>query len=144
MSDTVIITSIYREFWGTEEFRKSVERTGLPLVNVWKNPTFTGHGDSFKFIYEAMQELKNDYKYMIYSDGADTYFIRGFVPPAGKVIYSAEKACYPHPDKACHYPVVDSPWKYLNGGNYSSGTNYSSITNIIISPTNSFINYTPH
>lgn len=34
------------------------------------------------------------------------------------ILFGAERACYPHPDKADRYPAHDSPWKYLNGGNW--------------------------
>lgn len=118
MQDTIIITSIYSEFWGTEQFWKSCEYIKMPVFNSFKGNRFTGNGDSIRMIYEALQELRDTYKYAIYSDGADTFFVKPFQPPFGKVIYSAEKACYPIPSLASRYPECKTPWKYLNGGNY--------------------------
>jgi hypothetical protein len=34
------------------------------------------------------------------------------------IVLSAEKGCYPHPDKAPLYPEVESPFKYVNGGGW--------------------------
>lgn len=33
-------------------------------------------------------------------------------------LISAEKACYPHPERAIDYPEHESPWKYVNGGGW--------------------------
>lgn len=35
-----------------------------------------------------------------------------------KMLISAEKNCYPHPDRADDYPFTMSPWKYVNGGGW--------------------------
>lgn len=136
MSDTIVITSIYRPFWGTEEFRKSVDKVGLPLHNAFKGTHFTGNGDIIRWIYEALLELKDKYKYAIYSDGADSYFVRSFIPPSGVIVYSTEKAIWPPTqdmkDKWNDFWnkntyrgdfLVDTPWKYLNGGGYCGEIN---------------------
>jgi len=34
------------------------------------------------------------------------------------IVLSAEKGCYPHPEKAPLYPQVESPFKYVNGGGW--------------------------
>lgn len=117
MSNTIVITSIYQEFWGTEEFRKSLQKLDLPVYNAFKGTRFTGNGDVIRNIYESLLELKNTYEYGIYSDGADSYFVKSFIVPRGKVLYSAEKAMWP-PRPILEYPPCDSPWKYLNGGGY--------------------------
>lgn len=132
MNNTVIITSIYKEFWGTEKFRKSVDRLGLPLHNAFKGKRFTGNGDVIRNIYEALLELKGKYEYAVYTDGADSILVKPF-KPTNFVLYSTEKAIYP-PTKqlqqlwAEYYNGVEmySPWKYLNGGGYCG-----SITNLI-------------
>lgn len=125
MNDTVVVTSIYSEFWGTEEFTKSVKRVGLPLHNAFKGPVFTGNGNVMRMLYEAYVELKDQYKYAIYSDGADTIFLKSFTPPWDKLIFSAEKAVWPPlPElkekwdnfyKTINYTT--SPWRHLNAGN---------------------------
>jgi hypothetical protein len=130
MSDTIILTSIYGEFWGTKQFRRSCALLNLPIHNAFKGKRFTGNGDAIRMLYEAFIELKDKYKYLIYSDGADTFFVEGFEPPPGIVIYSAEKAVWPplpslndaykeyyetYKDDL-HYQYT--PWLYLNAGNF--------------------------
>lgn len=125
MNDTIVVTSIYSEFWGTEQFRKSCARIGLPVHNAFKGTHFTGNGDAMRMIYEAYIELKDKYEYAIYSDGADTFFTKTFEPPKGVIIYSAEKAVWPPVEELRnkyndfyekHLHIL-SPWKYLNAGN---------------------------
>lgn len=118
MSDTVILTYIYNEFWGTEQFRKSVERTGLPLVNFFTAKEFKGNAEIMRMQYDCLVKLRDRYKYAIYSDGADTYFFRGFTPPDGVIIYSAEAACYPIEAMAAEYKDKQTRWCYLNAGNW--------------------------
>lgn len=142
-NNTVVLTSIYQEFWGTQEFRKSCERVGLPIHNAWKNPgRFTGHADTLRYDYEALVDLKNTYKSAIYADGADSLFLKTFNVPTNCVIYSTEKAIWPptpqmHKAWADYYNKLEStgaidlgykdpltglysksPWKYLNGGGW--------------------------
>lgn len=115
---TVILTSIYSEFYGTENFRKSVERIGMPLYNAFTGGHFTGNGDVMKMKHTALLELRKKFRYAIYSDGADTVFFRSFTPPSDRIIYSAEKACYPIESLADQYPDKQPPWCYLNAGNW--------------------------
>lgn len=141
--NTVVLTSIYQEFWGTEEFRKSCERVGLPIHNAWKNPgRFTGHANTLRYDYEALLYLKQNsqYKSVIYADGADSLFLKAFHVPTNCIIYSTEKAIWPPTDQmrtawAKYYDKIgfpniqgftdpytgyssQSPWKYLNGGGW--------------------------
>lgn len=116
MKDTIIVTSIYEEFWGTDEFYRSCKRLNLPVHNAFTGKGFTGNGDAMYMIYEAYKKLQGEYKYAVYSDGADSFFIKDFEVPHETIIYSAEKACYPIEAMAPRYPQTPYPWKYLNGG----------------------------
>lgn len=115
---TVVMTYIYSEFWGTEHFRKSVERVGLPLHNAFEGRSYLGAPDAFRIFYDSYQQLRKTYDKLIFADGADSVFIKSFEPPDGRIIYSTEKACYPHPHIASQYPNPKGPWKYLNGGGF--------------------------
>lgn len=133
MSKTIILTSIYHEFWGTQQFRKSVEKTGLEIYNVFPtNTPFKGNGFIYQYFYKALLHLKDKYETVIYSDGADTFFQKSFVPPNDEIIYSVEKSIWP---PVQHFPQLvtlydeyyntrgrevlkNHPWKYLNGGNW--------------------------
>jgi hypothetical protein len=118
MNDTIIITSIYSNTVQTGKMMKSCKDAGVPVHNAFRGRRFTGNGDVIRYVYEALLYFKNKYKYAIYSDGGDTYITRKFTPPDNIVVYSAEKACYPHPSMAEKYPVPRTVWRFLNGGNY--------------------------
>jgi hypothetical protein len=118
MSETIILTSIYEEFWGTQQFRKSCAMVGLPVHNAFRGQSFKGNGTVLRMLYNSILELKGRYKKVIYSDGADTFFMKAFTPPDNIFIISAEKHCYPDPVKAPLYPLKKEPWCYVNGGNW--------------------------
>lgn len=118
MNDTIVLTSIYSNFWGTEQFQKSCKMVGLPVYNAFKGTEFRGNGTVLRMLYDALRELRDKYKKVIYSDGADTFFMKSFTPPDDVFIISAEKNCYPDPVKAPLYPVIITPWCYVNGGNW--------------------------
>ena len=40
-----------------------------------------GNGIIYTYFYNAFQKLKDKYKTVIYSDGADTIFQKAFMPP---------------------------------------------------------------
>lgn len=124
MKNTIILTSIYSSFWGTEEFMKSTKRLGLPVHNAWKGAAFTGHAATLKYDYEALLEFKDLYDYAIYADGADSLFLKAFTPE-DCIIYSTEKAVWP-PTPGMNQEWNEyykdrlpySPWKFLNGGGW--------------------------
>ena len=132
MKDTIILTAIYHEFWGTQQFRKSVEPFGLEIYNVFPpNTPHKGNGFIYQYFYKAFLDLKDKYKTVIYSDGADTFFQKVFVPPTDRIIYSVEKAIWPPASRFPHlaelykkyydrprFTNVPGPWLYLNGGNW--------------------------
>lgn len=131
MQDTIVLTAIYREFWGTEQFRKSVERFGLDIYNVFlPGVPYQGNGFIYQHFYNAFLALKDKYKTVIYSDGADTFFQKSFTPPDDRIIYSVEKAIWPPAERFPHLKTLydnyyskpwrrnDWPWRYLNGGNW--------------------------
>ena len=102
MTKTICITAIYREFWGTEQFRKSAARVGLEVYNVFPpGVPHKGNGFIYQYFYNAFQYLKDKCETVIYSDGADTFFQKAFEPPTDKIIYSVEKQIWP---PECHYP----------------------------------------
>lgn len=115
---TVVITNIYSENDQTRKMVESVARCGLPLVNFNKGRGWTGNGDVMRWMYECLVELKDQYTHAIYSDGGDTYFLRAPVVPDDCIMYSTERACYPHPHWQEKYTNKETPWCYLNGGGH--------------------------
>jgi hypothetical protein len=132
MKKTIVLTAIYKEFWGTEEFRKSAARVGLEVYNVFPpNTPHKGNGFIYQYFYKAFQDLKDKYETVIYSDGADTFFQKSFMPHDDKIIYSVEKAIWPpipilkktYDDFYKDTKYENFPWKYLNGGNWCGPIN---------------------
>lgn len=124
--NTAVITSIYKPFWGTQEFYKSCERVRLPVYNAFTGDRYTGNGDVIRMIYEQLLKLKDKYTYAIYADGADSLFIKSFTPP-DYILYSTEKAVWPPLDSLkekwneyyySNPDFVTSSWLHLNGGGY--------------------------
>lgn len=123
-TDTVVLTYSYGHFWGTDHFFKSCERVGLPVHEVKLQPSQAhNHGLIIRKLYDAIIQLKNVYKYLIYADCADSIFVRAFKPKDGIITWSAERAVWPPtPDLSNQYPVTDSPYKYINGGGWMGET----------------------
>ena len=71
------------------------------------------------YTYNYLKNLEG-YTHFIYTDAWDTFAVAG--PDSVKVpdglLISAERACYPHPEKSVLYPDNPSPWKYVNGGGW--------------------------
>lgn len=119
----IILTYIWcesdNEISSTSEFRRSVAHFGYDLINVHPNGAyFKGHGEVFQQLYHAICNLPPD-QMVVYSDGADTFFLREIEPPTDRILYSTEKAYYPTDGKQDRYTNRLTPWCYLNGGGWS-------------------------
>lgn len=127
MKDVICLTYYYSEFWGTDEFLKSCQEVGMPVYNAWpKGRDFKGHSKTIKYLYEGLKGIKKlGYEKVIYADAADSYFVRYFVPPDGKIVWSTEKAYYPEYSEGNFkdkYTDKKSQWCYLNGGGWCGPT----------------------
>lgn len=114
----VVITFIYEPNDQTRKMVESFQRHGLEVA-VLGGP-YRGNGDVMRQLYECYRRAITGHTHAIYSDGGDTFCQRTFDAP-DVLTFSAEKACYPHPDRADQYkygPRFKSPWRYLNNGNY--------------------------
>lgn len=77
-------------------------------------------------ILETYKYLKShpEITHFFYSDSYDTIVLDTMENTLAKIkdfdciLMSAERACYPHPEKAERYPHTDSPFKYVNGGGW--------------------------
>lgn len=110
----VVISYIYKDFYGTEAFKKSVEKLGyeLAIVRTTDNPA-----EVINKLYECYKRAATGHETFIYADAADSIFQSVPVIPNDKIIYQTEKSCFPFPDKAPLF-TDKSRWKYLNGGGY--------------------------
>lgn len=114
----VIITNIYKPFEGTKRMIQSFERHGYEVA---VNTIPTGNGAIMRGLYECYKRAITGHETFCYADAADTICQRRLNVPTDHLLWSTEKACYPHPDKAKLYNFhhkLKSPWRYLNNGLY--------------------------
>lgn len=70
-------------------------------------------------LHETYKYLKTtDETHFIYTDAWDSVVLRSGLVDIPELLFSAERACYPHNEKSKMYPKVDSPFKYVNGGGF--------------------------
>jgi hypothetical protein len=73
--------------------------------------------------YLKMLATETTYTHFLYTDAWDTFALASeqalYERMPNGLMLSAERACYPHPEKAPLYPPNPSPWKYVNGGGWA-------------------------
>lgn len=116
MGETIVITT-------TSDLSKCYELRRSLIYHGWDyhfiQHEWTGFLGKLHETYNYLKTLKG-YTHFIYTDAWDTFAVAGpdaVTIPDGLLI-SAERACYPHPDKAALYPDNPSLWKYVNGGGW--------------------------
>lgn len=77
-------------------------------------------GGQMKSIYEWCKQNEGPF---IYQDGFDTWALGPFEEvedklPIGRFLVSAEKNCFPMKELESKYPHCDTPWKYVNAGQW--------------------------
>jgi hypothetical protein len=122
----VIITYIYSDNERTKQTIDSFSRFGYEVA-VLRRDSHRGNGEVLRELYEVYRRASTGHDCFVYADAADSYCQRPFTEEEVDyfrhgILYSTEKACYPHPEIAQQYPkdILDdkSPWKFLNGGGY--------------------------
>jgi hypothetical protein len=112
----IVVTNIYSPNERTQQTVDSFERYGYEVaVN---SGQFIGNGQVLRDMLACYKRAITAHEYFFYTDGADTFCQRKTEPPKDYILYSTEKACYPHVDIANQYKPCRSKWKYLNGGGY--------------------------
>jgi hypothetical protein len=112
----VVITNIYAPNERTQQTLDSFSRFDYELAVNGDN--FRGNGQVLRDLFACYNRAIGGHETFIYTDGADTFCQRKFEPPTDHLLFSTEKACYPHTWVAEKYPPCDSPWKFVNGGGY--------------------------
>lgn len=112
----VVITNIYSPNANTNQTVESFRRFGHEVAI--NNAPFIGNGQVLRDMLACYRRAATGHEDFFYTDGADTYCQRKAEPPKDYILYSTEKACYPHPEIAKKYRPTKSKWKYLNGGGY--------------------------
>jgi len=114
---------------GWQKLEASLQRFGYDYHCIEHPFTF---GTQMGVIQKWCNEYSGDATHILYTDAFDTVafagpgevinkftvdkFVVGYTVP--KMLISAEKNCYPHPERAVNYPEVKSAWKYVNGGGW--------------------------
>lgn len=112
----VVITNIYSPNHNTKQTVDSFTRFGYEVAI--NSAPFTGNGQVLRDMLACYRRAATGHEDFFYTDGADTFCQRRADPPKDYILYSTEKACYPHPEIAKQYRPTKSKWKYLNGGGY--------------------------
>lgn len=112
----IIITNIYSPNERTKQTVDSFERHGYEVAI--NSTPFIGNGQVLRDLLACYKRAITGHEDFFYTDGADTFCQRRAEPPKDHILYSTEKACYPHPEMAEQYRPTKSKWKYLNGGGY--------------------------
>lgn len=105
------------DFGRTKTLRDGLEKYGWDyhvIEHEWK-----GFNDKIHETYKYLKSLSG-YDSFIYVDAWDTICFgkdESVLPSAG-LLFSTERACYPHPEKAVLYPSHPSPWHFVNGGGW--------------------------
>lgn len=126
----VLTTSDNPANGGFKKLEHSLKLFGYDYEHILSPFSF---GHQLPVIQNWCNNYQGDCTHILYTDAWDTlalstpeevidkflnYFHFIFVDKPPKMLISAEKNCYPHPERAADYPIVDSPWKYVNGGGW--------------------------
>lgn len=108
------------------KLKASLERFGYDFECIFHPFTF---GTQLNVIRKWAENYTGDATHMLYTDAFDTLALGGpdevaSKMPGCKMLISAEKNCYPHPERADRYPYCKSPWRFVNGGGWIAEIEY--------------------
>lgn len=93
---------------------------------VWEGTDMSGPGGGMK-INLLREHIKNlpDHDVVLFTDAYDVFYadrldniIRRYMGFNSRAVFSAEMDCYPDPSLEEHYPLSDTPYRYLNSGTF--------------------------
>lgn len=131
MPDSVSVVAVANEFpshdylvVGFNAFNKSLSRFGhSPMVLGWAE-RWRGLGSKPKYLKSAIEGGRIKTSHIIFSDAYDVWFGASpdeileassvFLP--NKIVWNAEKNCFPDAGLASHFKKTWSPFRYLNSG----------------------------
>jgi hypothetical protein len=113
---------------GFLRMKQSVEKHGWEIEVIDSPFKF---GGQLQVINKWLQGYSGEATHIVYIDAFDNIcfgdefeVLRKFEAFNCSMVISAEKACYPHPEKAIFYPEIESGWRYVNGGGWMGEINY--------------------
>jgi len=120
----VLTTSDKTDHPGWHKLESSLKKFGYDYEHIL-HPFSFGH--QLPVIRSWCDNHSGDYTHILYTDCFDTIAFGNSeevinkwlnYPLQGRMLISAEKACYPHPERAKDYPECPTPWKFVNGGGW--------------------------
>lgn len=120
----VLTTSHTTDNQGWHKLEESLKKFNYEYTHIL-HPFSFGH--QLPVIRDWCLNNRGSCTHILYTDAWDTVAFAGpeeveakwlNYPEYGKMLISAEKACYPHPSRAKDYPQTNTPWKYVNGGGW--------------------------
>lgn len=109
---------------GWEAFLKSSRRYGFePIILGWAQP-WKGLGSKPKLLKKAIEDNTVSSNHILFVDSFDVWFadnpekiLEYFLTQSShRIIWNAEKNCFPDADWGVHHPKTDSPFKFFNSG----------------------------
>ena len=108
---------------GFLRLKKSLDYFGYDY-RVIHNKNASQGGSGHPVVANWLKENRDDYTHFLFSDGFDTLALG---PPSEVIerykdhdywLYSSEKACYPRSDWADLHEPCETPWRFINGGQF--------------------------
>jgi len=121
MNIKLITTCSHQDLIKCERLVKSLKRHSWDyhiILHEWK-----GFGGKILETYKYLK-ANPDITHFFYTDAWDTVVCKPMektlknVDHYGCILLSAERACFPHHEKASRYPENPSPWHFVNGGGW--------------------------
>ena len=119
MQKIKVVTVATRETPELKALIRSAKSNGMDLTVLGLGEKWQGFGTKIILTRDYLQTLEG-YTHFIFVDAYDVLFLKPITELPNKILFSAEKACYPDWNKAELYPPNKSQWKYLNSGTYSA------------------------
>ena len=122
MKVKVVATATNKNHAGYQKFIYSLDKFGWEYDILDKN--YVAYGSKMKNAYEYAKktELYQDVTHLFILDAYDIVVLGTMeealtlLDTTEGITFNAEKACWPHSEWEKEYPIVNSDWKYLNGG----------------------------
>lgn len=100
------------------EFMASVKRIGVPLHIIGQGIEYKGLGSKPRILKQFLESSSRTFDRLIFCDAFDVLFQSdpNTFPVENKIVWNAEKACFPNPKLADKFPETLTPYRYLNSG----------------------------
>lgn len=128
---TKVVTVATHNAPGLEKLIESCKKFNIDLTILGMDEQWTGFAKKIVDVYKYAKEIQNEYTHILFIDAYDVLFLDKLFVIEGeylfwykdKIVFSAEKGCWPDPTLSDKYPKTNYTWKYLNSGSYIAPIN---------------------